>query len=129
VQGGIPEFRAAAINIAVGEMQGLGGVNPHVWPAQNPPGCFHHATLQRPHIRIGRDRRQKFSLVLRNYDRSRGPFSWALRQPPKSIVADRATRLPDSADDTDAVIELSLRLATAARKRLPARLTDSGDEE
>jgi hypothetical protein len=35
--------------------------------------------------------------------------------------------LPDSADDTDAVIELSLRLAAAARRRLPGRLRDDDD--
>jgi hypothetical protein len=38
--------------------------------------------------------------------------------------------LPDSADDTDAVIELSLRLAKAARRQWPLRrYQDSSDEE
>jgi hypothetical protein len=46
-----------------------------------------------------------------------------------AIISDREIMLPDSSDDTDAVIELSLRLAKAARRRLPARLRDSGDEE
>jgi len=52
-----------------------------------------------------------------------GPFSWALRQPPKSIVADRATMLPDSADDTDGVIELSLRLAAARTQAIGSGTT------
>jgi hypothetical protein len=35
--------------------------------------------------------------------------------------------LPDSSDDTDAIVELSLRLAKAARKRLPGRLREEDE--
>ena len=35
---------------------------------------------------------------------------------------------PNSSDDTDSIVELSLRLAKAARRRLPGRLRDDKEE-